>query len=131
MEFASIRIITNDVDRLTRFYEAVTGTIATRPAPVFAELRTGTSVVAIASTATVAMLGENAPHPGNNKSVIIEFLVTDVDAEFARLQETITDIVLEPTTMPWGNRSTLFRDPDGNLVNLFTRPTNSTEPPLQ
>jgi hypothetical protein len=22
--------------------------------------------------------------------------------------------------MPWGNRSTMFRDPDGNLVNLFT-----------
>jgi hypothetical protein len=21
--------------------------------------------------------------------------------------------------MPWGNRSILFRDPDGNLVNLF------------
>jgi hypothetical protein len=28
--------------------------------------------------------------------------------------------VQEPTTMPWGNRSILFRDPDGNLVNLFT-----------
>ena len=23
-------------------------------------------------------------------------------------------------TMPWGNRSLLFRDPDGNLVNFFT-----------
>jgi hypothetical protein len=22
--------------------------------------------------------------------------------------------------MPWGNRALLFRDPDGNLVNLFT-----------
>ena len=22
--------------------------------------------------------------------------------------------------MPWGNRSVLFRDPDGNLVNFFT-----------
>jgi hypothetical protein len=22
--------------------------------------------------------------------------------------------------MPWGNRSLLFRDPDGNLVNFFT-----------
>jgi hypothetical protein len=22
--------------------------------------------------------------------------------------------------MPWGNRSLLFRDPDGNLVNVFT-----------
>ncbi|MFE4836295.1 VOC family protein, partial [Arthrobacter sp. NPDC056691] len=31
---------------------------------------------------------------------------------------------LEPTTMPWGNTSTLFRDPDGNLVNLFSRPTS-------
>jgi len=28
--------------------------------------------------------------------------------------------VNEPTTMPWGNRSLLFRDPDGNLVNFFT-----------
>jgi predicted enzyme related to lactoylglutathione lyase len=124
MEFASIRIITNDVDRLTQFYEAVTGTIAIRPAPVFAELRTGTSVLAIASTATVAMLGEHAPNPSSNASVIIEFLVTDVDAEFARLRDTLQDIVLEPTTMPWGNRSTMFRDPDGNLINLFTRPTS-------
>jgi hypothetical protein len=22
--------------------------------------------------------------------------------------------------MPWGNRALIFRDPDGNLVNLFT-----------
>jgi hypothetical protein len=26
--------------------------------------------------------------------------------------------------MPWGNRSILFRDPDGNLVNLFTPVTD-------
>jgi hypothetical protein len=26
----------------------------------------------------------------------------------------------EPTTLPWGNRSLLLRDPDGNLVNFFT-----------
>ena len=122
MDFASIRIITHDVDRLTRFYEHLTGTTAARPAPVFAELRTATGVLAIGSTATVAMLGDRAPKPGSNDTVIIEFLVTDVDAEFARLQEALDDIVLEPTTMPWGNRSALFRDPDGNLVNLFSRP---------
>jgi hypothetical protein len=28
--------------------------------------------------------------------------------------------VNEPTTRPWGNRSLLFRDPDGNLINYFT-----------
>ncbi|MBS1907855.1 MAG: VOC family protein [Actinobacteria bacterium] len=122
MDFASIRIITDDIERLTRFYEAVTQTTATRPAPVFAELRTPTATLAIGSPATVAMLGDRAPRPGGNDSVIIEFLVADVDAEFARLRDTLDDVVLEPTTMPWGNRSALFRDPDGNLVNLFARP---------
>ena len=29
-------------------------------------------------------------------------------------------VVQKPATMPWGNRSLLFRDPDGNLVNFFT-----------
>ena len=123
MDLASIRIITHDVDALTRFYEKVTGAVATRPAPVFAEVRTATGTLAIASTATVAMLGDRAPKPGSNDSIIIEFLVADVDAEFARLRDQLDDVVLEPTTMPWGNRSTLFRDPDGNLVNLFSRPT--------
>ncbi|MDQ0734688.1 VOC family protein [Arthrobacter agilis] len=123
MDLASIRIITHDVDRLTNFYETVTGTVAARPAPVFAEFRTATGTLAIADTATVAMLGDHAPKPGSNETIIIEYLVTDVDAEFARLQDVLEDIVLEPTTMPWGNRSTLFRDPDGNLVNLFSRPT--------
>jgi predicted enzyme related to lactoylglutathione lyase len=125
MDFASIRIITDDVDRLAGFYELVTGSDAVRPAPVFAEFRTASATLAIGSTATVAMLGERAPKPGRNDSVIVEFLVADVDAEFARIRASIgdgADIVLEPTTMPWGNRSALIRDPDGNVVNLFSRP---------
>ena len=57
MDFASIRIITDDVDRLVRFYELVTCT--TRPAPVFAEFRTGAGTLAIASPATVAISPED------------------------------------------------------------------------
>ncbi|SDY48164.1 VOC family protein [Herbiconiux ginsengi] len=121
MPFASIRIITDDVDRLANFYELVTGTTAIRPAPVFAQFAGPGATLAIASPATVAMLGD-ATAPASNRSVFIEFEVADVDAEFARLHDELDDIVLEPSTMPWGNRSALFRDPDGNLVNLFTRP---------
>ena len=59
--------------------------------------------------------------PADNHTVIIEFRVGDVDAEFRRLADVIDDsLVQAPTTMPWGNRSLLFRDPDGNLVNFFT-----------
>ncbi len=122
MEFASIRIISRDVDALAAFYERVTGTTAARPAPVFAEIRTGGAVLAIADPVTVAMLGDAAPVPGGSAGAIVEFLVDDVDARFARLAPDERDVVLPPTTMPWGNRSTILRDPDGNLVNLFTRP---------
>lgn len=120
MEFASIRIITDNVERLTVFYELVTGMAAVRPAPVFAQFSTSSGALAIASTATVAMLDVGTLAPQSNSTVIIEFLVDDVDTEFERLRAALTDIVLEPTTMPWGNRSALFRDPDGNVVNLFT-----------
>lgn len=121
MSFASIRIITEDVDRLVAFYETVTGQTASRPAPVFAQFGGAGAALAIASPATVSMLGD-AMVAAANRSVIIEFEVTDVDAEFARLEPGLHDVVLPPTTMPWGNRSTLFRDPDGNVVNLFSRP---------
>lgn len=47
----------------------------------------------------------------------------DVDAVRERLAslapESMPEIVLEPTDMPWGNRSMILRDPDGGLVNIF------------
>lgn len=119
-----IRIITTDIDRLVQFYEHVTGLEAARPNGFFAEFGFETGgLLAIATPATVAMLGERAPHPDDNHSVLIEFLVDDADAEFDRIREHLDDIVQQPTTMPWGNRSVVFRDPDGNTVNLFSRPT--------
>ncbi|MEZ3158880.1 VOC family protein [Microbacterium sp. BWR-S6Y] len=58
--------------------------------------------------------------PGRTRSAIIEFLTPDVDADCARLRAAVEVWVTEPAVMPWGNRSALLRDPDGNLVNLFT-----------
>lgn len=122
MSFASIRIVTDNLDGLVAFYEQVTGQQAERPAPVFAQFNGLGANLAIASTATVAML-HGALAPATNRSVFIEFEVEDVDGDFAKLQPKTEDVVLEPTTMPWGNRSALVRDPDGNVVNLFSKPT--------
>ncbi|MDM7892951.1 VOC family protein [Curtobacterium caseinilyticum] len=122
MSFASIRIVTDDLDGLVAFYERVTGQQAERPAPVFARFSGPGANLAIASTATVAMLG-GALVPATNRSVFIEFEVADVDGAFAALGLTSDAVVLEPTTMAWGNRSALVRDPDGNVVNLFSTPT--------
>nr|WP_294237566.1 VOC family protein [uncultured Chryseobacterium sp.] len=48
-------------------------------------------------------------------------MTDDVDGEFESLKKDLSsDLIQEPTVMPWGNKSLLFRDPDGNLVNFFT-----------
>ena len=120
MDFASIRIITDDLDRLVEFYEQVTGVSAERPAPVFAELVLPSASLAIGDSQTVQLFGTGSARAADNHTVIIEFRVDDVDAEYARVKSLVADWVQEPTTMPWGNRSILFRDPDGNLVNFFT-----------
>jgi predicted enzyme related to lactoylglutathione lyase len=123
MNFASVRLITDHVGPLTDFYEQVTGQPARRHTPDFAEIALPGATLAIGSTATVKLFGEGSAEPAANRTAIVEFRVDDVDAEFARLRTVVGDIVQQPTTMPWGNRSLLFRDPDGTLVNLFTPPS--------
>jgi catechol 2,3-dioxygenase-like lactoylglutathione lyase family enzyme len=120
MNFVSIRMITDDVQRLVGFYEQATGLTAAWGNENFAELRTEAGTLAIASTRTVPLFGPGAARAADNHSVIIEFLVDDVDSVYEKLTAFVEDFVNEPTTMPWGNRSLLFRDPDGNLVNFFT-----------
>ena len=120
MDFVSIRIITEDVERLAGFYEQVTGLKAARANEDFAELSTGAGTLAIGSTRTVPVFAPGAARAADNHSVIIEFLVDDVDEVYKNLTGSMAGFVNEPTTMPWGNRSLLFRDPDGNLVNFFT-----------
>jgi predicted enzyme related to lactoylglutathione lyase len=120
MDLVSIRMITDDLEGVVQFYEQVTGVAAVRYPPVFAELVMPSFTLALGHTQTTALFGDDSARPADNHSVIIEFKVDDVDAEYERLQAVVKDWVQSPTTMPWGNRSVLFRDPDGNLVNLFT-----------
>jgi predicted enzyme related to lactoylglutathione lyase len=120
MDFVSIRIITGDVARLVGFYERATGVPASWSNEDFAELRTASATLAIAGTRTVPVFAPGSARPADNRSVIVEFLVDDVDRVHQNLTDFVEDFVNEPTTMPWGNRALLFRDPDGNLVNFFT-----------
>ncbi len=85
MNFVSIRVITDDVARLVAFYEQVTGVTAAWSTPDFAELTTPACTLAIASTRTVALFGTDSARPAANHSVITEFRVADVDAEYDRL----------------------------------------------
>ena len=122
MKFASVRVVTRDIDGLVEFYQRLSGIEAVRPADGFAEMRFEGATLAISSERLIALFNVGAATAAANQSAILEFEVADVDAVFERMNAPGTNIVMPTTLMPWGNRSLLLRDPDGNLVNIFSRP---------
>jgi len=82
MDFVSTRVITDDIKRLVRFYEDVTGVSPTWYTEDFAELVTPSSTLAIGSRRTMDLFGAGAARPADNHSAIIEFRVRDVDEEY-------------------------------------------------
>lgn len=125
MNFTSVRLITADFERLVGFYEQISQQPFARYTPSFGELHTSGATLAIGDTSTLAPFGgEHVASPAANRTAIIEFRVADVDGEYQRLASLLGEALVQaPTTMPWGNRSLLFRDPDGNLINFFTPAT--------
>jgi catechol 2,3-dioxygenase-like lactoylglutathione lyase family enzyme len=119
MKFANARIVTQDVPVLVRFYRELT---AMRPVgdDRYTELHGPQLSLAISSQQMIELHSAGAATARSNRSIILDFEVADVDQEHARLRSLVSKFVLEPTTQPWGNRSMLFRDPDGNLINFFS-----------
>lgn len=126
MKFASTRLIAADIQAMVSFYELVTQQRADWLAPVFAEIVTPAATLAIGSKETVALFQAGSAEPGANRTAILEFIVADVDAEFERLRDAVP-WVHDPKLMPWGNKSAQFRDPEGNLVALFTPLTDAAK----
>ena len=118
MRRAQARIVTNDVPGLTRFYQDVTGMVP-KGDDLYVEFHAPALALAISSQRMIERHSAGATVPAANRSMILDFEVADVDAERARLAPIVREFVREPTTQPWGNRSMLFRDPDGNLINMY------------
>jgi uncharacterized glyoxalase superfamily protein PhnB len=115
-------LVSADVKELVRFYEPVLQEKARWSGEDYAEFRTGVGVLTIFSATAQQRYIPGSAIAGNNKGVVLEFEVADVDQEFRRLHLLVKTWVKPPTTQPWGTRSFYFRDPDGNLVDFFSRP---------
>jgi uncharacterized glyoxalase superfamily protein PhnB len=123
MNLKQSRLVTEDVQRLTRFYESVTGAKAEILSTGYVEFQHSPCAgLAITASSTTRAYGDGVLAPSANRSLVLDFEVEDVDSHYARLKDSISAWVLAPTDMPWGNRSMLFRDPDGNLINFFSPP---------
>lgn len=122
MKFASVRLVTEQFEAVLDFYKNLSQIEPVRLADGFAEVRFDGVVLAISAQQLVARFNAGAAIAASNRSAILEFDVADVDAVHHHLLHHHVEVVLPPTRMPWGNLSLLVRDPDGNLVNIFSRP---------
>jgi uncharacterized glyoxalase superfamily protein PhnB len=113
-------LITANFTQLVDFYRRVLGVSPeVTIGKAYAEFDTGAGVLAILSAEAQEQYIPGSAAPANNKSVILEFKVKNVDAEFTRLQGVVKSFVKPPSDTPWGTRSFYFRDPDGNLIDFY------------
>ena len=114
-------VISADVPRLREFYARLLSASPSADRPEYVEFRTPGGALSMYRHGELERYAPGATAPASNRSVMIEFEVADVDAEVRRLEGDRIAWVMPPTTQSWGNRATYLRDPDGNLVNLYTR----------
>jgi catechol 2,3-dioxygenase-like lactoylglutathione lyase family enzyme len=116
-------VLTPAIERMAEFYRAVLHVEPEWTGTSYAEYATQPGIFCLWSLDAYAEIAgaSSAPTIGTG-GIMLEFEIDNVDAEFARLNQQLhLDFIIPPTTLPWGNRSIYFRDPDGNLVNLFSR----------
>jgi predicted enzyme related to lactoylglutathione lyase len=117
MRLVQARIVTDDVAGLAAFYARLVGAdVALNE--YYVEVPAGQMSVGFSRRRFTEYPAQQAQRP---HEVVLDFLVADVDAEYPRIAELGVDWVMPPTTQPWGSRSMVFRDPDGTLVNVFSR----------
>ena len=122
MELVQGRIVTDDVARLAAFYaRLVQAEVVLND--YYVEVPTGAMSVGF-SRRQFTEYREDQPgrlgRPQHRAQVILDFQAGDVDAEYPRVAALGVDWLTPPTTQPWGNRSMIFRDPEGNLINVYS-----------
>jgi predicted enzyme related to lactoylglutathione lyase len=128
MELIQARFVTDDVPGLAAFYARLVRT-TTALNDYYVEVQAGPASVGFsrrrftecpAGRAGRADLADPAD-PGCPGAFILDFQADDADAEYPRIAALGVGWVMRPATQPWGSRSMIFRDPQGNLINVFSR----------
>jgi catechol 2,3-dioxygenase-like lactoylglutathione lyase family enzyme len=113
-------LVVENIDRSLAFYCGVLGLELGHRSGAFAQLRTGTTRLALFERSAMAeTLGKEigAPSP-DSPGFEIGFKVANVDQAYGAFVKQGAAAVMAPTTRAWGQRTAYLRDPDGHLVEL-------------
>ena len=116
-----LAIVTDRVGELREFYRKVLQQEPSVSRADYVEFSTAGATVSLWDLAGHERQAPGSANARANRTVMLEFEVADVDAEYARVRRLGVEIVKDVTTQAWGNRAFYFRDPDDNLINFYTK----------
>jgi len=112
-------IFVRDMAAMRRFYEGILGFALLRElSPGWIEYQIGGNTLALARPSRTA---QDAPTPAGSAALQLAFKVSapDVDRCADELVRQGVELLSPPTDQPFGHRTLFFRDPDGNLLEVF------------
>jgi catechol 2,3-dioxygenase-like lactoylglutathione lyase family enzyme len=112
-------IYARDMAAMRRFYGATLNFPVNRElGPKWIEYRIGSSLLALTER---GLLFDDPPTPPGALSVQLGFRVApkEVDDCAKVLAARGVTIAGPPTDQPWGHRTLFFRDPDGNMLEIY------------
>lgn len=126
MQLNQVRLLVTNFDGCFRFYRDVLALPVGfgNEGDVYADFKLGGDVtLALFERQAMAEAVGTTDLPTTADSqdrAVVVFGVDDLQATVARLQAHGVELVAEPTDRPeWGMRTAHFRDPDGNLLEIF------------
>lgn len=118
-------LLCDDPASMRRFYVEVMGFPVYRDQwdGAWLELRVGSILLTLRPRGWLTLGGKHSdgPKPPGSASIQLAFRVTraEVDACHRRLVEHGVEILDPPTDQPWSHRTLFFRDPEGNLLEIY------------
>ena len=120
MKLVLSTIITQNLEAMCDFYQKVLKIEPEIYRGNYAMFSTEIAALALWRQSEAEQYGLGAMQGASNSSLLIEFQVEDVDAEYRRLKDMSIDWLQELTTYPWDHRAFYIYDPDGNVINFHS-----------
>ena len=116
MKFSNVRLLVKDFAKCFKFYSEQLGL-----EPAWGDENSGFALFVSDWMAPSVGNADKELPVGYREKSLVAFSVDNVDDTYRALKEKGVIFVNEPTDMvDWGSRTVLLRDPEDNLIELFS-----------